>query len=83
MALTGIAVGLSRFSTGESGSMTKKRNCATARRIERLKLLGRLADELLTPEAADRVIELIGDELVSLGINPWLADSVDPKETIN
>ena len=63
--------------------MTKKRNCATARRIEGLKLLGRLADEVLRPEAADLVIELVGDELVSLGIHPWLADSVDPKATIH
>ena len=63
--------------------MNRKRSCAAERRIERLKLFGRLADEVLTPEAADRVIELIGDELLSLGIHPWLADSVDPEATIN
>ena len=63
--------------------MNRKRSCAAERRIERLKLLGRLADEVLTPEAADRVIELIGDELLQLGIYPGLADSVDPKATIN
>ena len=56
----------------------RKRNCAAARRVERLKALGRLADEVLTPEAADIVLGLIGDELVSLGIYP-LADS--PKAT--
>ena len=63
--------------------MNRKRSCAAERRIERLKLFGRLADEVLTPEATDRVIELIGDELLSLGIHPWLADSVDPEATIN
>ena len=63
--------------------MNRKRSCATARRIERLKLLGRLADELLTPEAADRVIESIGVELVRLGIHPWMPETVDPKATIN
>ena len=59
------------------------RNCAMVRRIERLKLLGRLADEVLKPEAADLVLESIGDELVRLGIYPWPADSVDPKATIH
>ena len=63
--------------------MNRKRSCAAERRIERLKLLGRLADEVLIPEAADCVIDLIGDELLSLGIDPWRADSVDPKATIN
>ena len=63
--------------------MTKKRNCATARRIEKLQLFGRLADELLQPAAADLVIEMIGDELLQLGIYPGLADSLDPEETIN
>ena len=56
---------------------TPKRNCATARRIEKLKQLGRLADEVLTPEAADIVLGLIGDELVSRGISPL----ADPKAT--
>ena len=63
--------------------MTKKRNCATARRIERLKLLGRLADELLTPSAADSVLASIGDELVRLGAHPWIPGSVDPETTIH
>ncbi len=61
--------------------MNRKRSCAAERRIERLKLLGRLADELLTPSAADAVIVSIGDELLRLGAHPWLADSVDPKAT--
>ena len=61
--------------------MNRKRSCAAERRVERLKLLGRLADEVLTPEAADLVLELIGDELLSLGIHPWLADSVDTEAT--
>ena len=56
----------------------RKRNCATARHIEKLKLIGRLADEVLTREAADIVLGLIGDELVSRGIYPL---SVDPKAT--
>ena len=63
--------------------MNRKRSCAAEWRIERLKQLGRLADEVLTPEVADRVIELIGDELLQLGMYPGLADSVDPKATIN
>ena len=64
--------------------MNRKRNCATARRVERLKLFGRLADEVLRPAAADRVLDMIGDELLRLGINPGLADSsVDPKATIH
>ena len=37
-----------------------KRNCADERRIERLKTLGRLADEALPPAAADKVMLLIG-----------------------
>ena len=63
--------------------MNRKRSCAAEWRIERLKQLGRLADEVLTPEAADCVIELIGDELLQLGMYPGLDDSVDPKATIN
>ena len=61
--------------------IARRRSCATARRIERLKLLGRLADEVLTPEAADIVLGLIGDELLSLGIHPLLVVSVDPEKT--
>ena len=83
LSLTGTSVGLSRVGTGESGSMTKKRNCATARRIANLRLLGRLADEVLRPAAADRVLSMIGDELLSLGIHPWLAESVDTETTIH
>ena len=37
-----------------------RRACSAERRISNLKLLGRLADEVLRPAAADRVIELIG-----------------------
>ena len=33
--------------------MNRKRSCAAERRIERLKFLGRLADEVLRPAAAD------------------------------
>ena len=60
-----------------------RRDCAMARRIGRLKMFGRLADEVLSPEAADVVLELIGDELVRLGIHPSLSEGVDPKATIN
>ena len=60
-----------------------RRDCAMARRVERLRLFGRLADEVLTPEAADVVLELIGDELLSLGIHPLLVVSVDPETTIH
>ena len=60
-----------------------KRNCATSRRVERLKALGRLADAALPPASADRVLSLIGDELVQLGLYPWRADRGDPKATIN
>ena len=58
--------------------MNRKRSCAAERRIERLKALGRLADEVLTRASADIVLGLIGDELATLGIYP-LADS--PKAT--
>ena len=40
--------------------MRRKRACAVERRIERLKTLGRLADEALPPAAADKVMLLIG-----------------------
>ena len=62
-------------------AVAKKRNCAAERRISRLKLLGRLADEVLRPAAADRVLDLIGDELLSLGIYPGLSESADPTAT--
>ena len=58
-----------------------RRACSAERRISNLKLLGRLADEVLRPAAADRVIELIGDELLLLGIHPWLSESADPDAT--
>ena len=60
-----------------------KRDCAMARRVERLRLFGRLADEVLSPAAADIVLGLIGDELLSIGIHPSLSEGVDPKATIN
>ena len=60
-----------------------KRNCATARRIAKLRLLGRLADEVLKPEAADIVLGLIGDELLSIGIHPSLSEGVDPSATVH
>ena len=60
-----------------------RRACAAERRIEKLRLLGRLADEVLTPERADRVLGLIGDELVVLGIHPQMAESVDPEATVH
>ena len=63
--------------------MNRKRSCVAERRIERLKLFGRLADEVLTPAAADRVIELIGAELLLLGIHPWMPERVDTGTTIH
>ena len=60
-----------------------RRACAAERRIEKLRLLGRLADEVLTPERADRVLELIGDELLLLGIHPSLSEGVDPSATVH
>ena len=63
--------------------MNRKRSCAAERRVERLKLLGRLADEVMTPEAADCVLELIGDELLRLGIHPQLSETVDPSATVH
>ena len=60
-----------------------RRDCAMARRIARLKQFGRLADEVLSPEAADIVLGLVGDELLRLGIHPLLVVSVDPETTIH
>ena len=60
-----------------------RRDCAMARRVERLRLFGRLADEVLSPEAADIVLGLVGDELLRLGIHPWMPDTIDPKTTVN
>ena len=59
------------------------RACATERRISNLRLLGRLADEVLRPAAADRVLDLIGDELLLLGIHPQLSESVGVDVTIH
>ena len=60
-----------------------KRDCSGERRIERLKKLGRLADEALPPDAADTVMLLIGDELQRLGIHPTLSERIDPRATIH
>ena len=60
-----------------------KRNCADERRLERLKTLGRLADEALPPDAADTVMGLIGDELLLLGIHPTLSERIDPRAAIH
>ena len=47
--------------------MTRKRHCADERRVEQLRELGRLADELLVPADADQVFALIGRELDRIG----------------
>ena len=44
-----------------------KRNCADERRIEQLRELGRLADELLVPAEADQVLVAVGRELERIG----------------
>ena len=62
--------------------MNRKRSCAAERRIERLKLLGRLADATLTPDAADEILCLIGDELQRLGIST-ITEPIDPTATIH
>ena len=57
-----------------------RRDCAMARRIGRLKTFGRLADEVLSPEAADIVLGLVGDELVTARYSPLVGLSgVDPE----
>ena len=47
--------------------MTRKRDCADERRIEQLRELGRLADELLVPADADQVLAAVGRELDRIG----------------
>ena len=59
------------------------RNCALARRLERLRLLGRAADRALPPDSADVVMRLIGAELQRLGVFELSARPVDALDTVH
>ena len=66
----------------KGNDMSRKRSCAVDRRVEQLRQLGKLADLLLHPADADRVLLSIGAELQAMGIYQ-LTPEVDPQATIH